>query len=274
MAKLLRILIVVLLLFSIASLVLGIMLFNQREALKGRTQVLEQATATFAQNIHTEFSVDSIKDYASMQAPLDQLAVQAQNQYEELQNTKKDLETTRTELAATRTELESTKTQLAEANTKIGQLNTDLEQTRAELAQTKEQVAQAEQERDALKEDTEELRTAMTQLEEKLRDLEVEHAAVVRERDDLLNKSESGPMVKGVAGNVLLVNPDWNFVILNVGSQAGLQPAAELLVQRSDRLVGRVRISAVKNQLAVAEIISDWIQSPLQEGDRVISPES
>jgi hypothetical protein len=48
MAKLLRILTVLIFLASIAALVLGIMLFNQRELLKGRTQVLETAIRRLA----------------------------------------------------------------------------------------------------------------------------------------------------------------------------------------------------------------------------------
>ena len=54
MGKLLRVLIIVLLVLSVVSLVLGIMLFNKREILKGRTQKLEEAVKQIASTIENQ----------------------------------------------------------------------------------------------------------------------------------------------------------------------------------------------------------------------------
>ncbi len=80
--------------------------------------------------------------------------------------------------------------------------------------------------------------------------------------------------IKGLFGKVLIVNPEWNFVVLDIGSERGLVPAAEMLVHRSDRLIGRVRITSVDEEMAVAEIMGDWEERTIRSGDLVISPES
>jgi len=54
MGKLLRVLVVILLLLSIGSLVLGILLFNKREILKGRTNKLETAVTALGLTIESE----------------------------------------------------------------------------------------------------------------------------------------------------------------------------------------------------------------------------
>ena len=57
MGKLLKILVVLLLLLSIGALVLGMMLFNKRELLKGRTQKLENAIVALGTAIEAEAPV-------------------------------------------------------------------------------------------------------------------------------------------------------------------------------------------------------------------------
>jgi hypothetical protein len=60
--------------------------------------------------------------------------------------------------------------------------------------------------------------------------------------------------------------------VMGVDQNVELAPSVELLIQRGDRLIGKVKVSAVKPELnlAVAEILSDWRQSDIQEGDSVI----
>jgi len=64
MGKLLRVLTIILLVLSIVALILGIMLFNKREILKGRTQKLEKAMTQFAATIEdTEPAPDASAKY-------------------------------------------------------------------------------------------------------------------------------------------------------------------------------------------------------------------
>jgi len=275
MGKLLKPLIIVQLLFSIAALVLGIMLFQQREMLKGRTQKLEQAAASFAQKIrHTDFRVERIQSYETMDGPLNRLAVAGENLYEELQVTKQDLENTRQDLAQTKVELSSTKAELADARDQIAQLNDALDQRDAELARANSRVENLEQQTADLQGELDGLQDDFAKLEEDLSDCEASYDSLKVDFEKLVGETTGGPTARGLTGRVLLVNPDWNFVVLDIGSEGGLNPAAEMLVHRDDTLVGRVRVSSVEENLAVAEILRDWSLQTIRKGDYVVSPES
>ncbi|MDZ4197692.1 MAG: hypothetical protein U1E27_00240, partial [Kiritimatiellia bacterium] len=79
--------------------------------------------------------------------------------------------------------------------------------------------------------------------------------------------SEVPPM----SGQVLLVNPEWNFVIVSLGKADKLVPAVEMIIHRGDKMVGKVRITSVMDNVSVAEIQRGWEQLPIQEGDRVFN---
>ena len=79
-------------------------------------------------------------------------------------------------------------------------------------------------------------------------------------------------MPADLSGNVLSVNAEWTFVVLDIGADTGLKANAVMLVHRGNQLVGKIRVSEVRDSLAVAEILSDWVQVPMERGDSVISP--
>ncbi|MFH0879512.1 MAG: hypothetical protein V2A34_07335 [Lentisphaerota bacterium] len=273
MAKALRGLIIVLLVLSVVSLVLGMVLFSQRGEIKGRTQTLEQAAVKFAESIRYQNLVrDQLKDPKAMDAALSQLSVAADNQYTELQDTKTDLANTRQDLENTKMELATTKTDLEGAKVQVAEMTEKVAQKDAELAQANGRVTQLEQDKANLQVQIDDLNNQMVKAEEESRDLQDQVATLDKIIKDMEREqgAQNIRMPAGLSGHVLVVNPDWNFVILDIGSEAGLVPTAEMLVHRADELVGKVRISTVKDNLAIAEIITDWEKAPIQEGDRVL----
>lgn len=274
MAKALKPLVVVLLVLSVFALVLGIVLFSQREVMKGRTQKNEQAITNIAAKLRFEgLDPKLLQDYKQMDAALNQVTVAADNQYEELQNTKKDLETTRQDLAQTKTELDSTKNQLAEAQNKVTELTQAVEQKDAELTLAKGKVDQLEQDKTTLQTEIDGLNNQLVKADEEMRGLQEK----VTMLDDIIKKEDmrqgrmgTGVVPVGTTGKVMVVNPNWNFVVLDIGSDVGLVPNAEMMVHRGDQLIGKVRVSSVEKGMAVAEIMNDWLQQPLEEGDHVL----
>jgi cell shape-determining protein MreC len=77
-------------------------------------------------------------------------------------------------------------------------------------------------------------------------------------------------MPPGISGKVTFVDPVWNFVILDVGIAAGVVPNGELIVYRGNNFMGKVRVTKVDNNDAVAEIMPD-IKGNIQIGDKVIN---
>lgn len=288
MAKALRVFVVLVLLFSIAALVLGVLLFRQREQLKGRNQKLEQSVLSVAQSLSAprepfipaiiqQLDPEQLKVYSNkekptdtMDIPLSQLRGIVDNRYEELFNTYNDLKTERDAHAQTRAELAQTRQELADAKQEISQLRDELARKEAELATARQRITDLEGQVAGLEANIADLKTQLVASEEKRRDLEDE-VTQYKLQLDMQGRSDGDVKVPPVHGEILLVNPEWNFVVLSIGMTDKMVPNVEMMVHRGDQLVGKVRVSSVMEHCSVAEIQRGWEQLPIQEGDRVFN---
>ena len=71
-------------------------------------------------------------------------------------------------------------------------------------------------------------------------------------------------------GKVIVFDPKWNFVVLNIGGEQGVLEHGELLVNRNGRLVAKVRVSSVQKDRCVANIVPGWKIGDVIEGDLAI----
>lgn len=271
MGKAIRIFVVLLLVLSIASLTLGIMLFNKREMLKGRTQKLEQSTQSIAKNIRYEdLDMEKVKDYQSMDQQLNLFAGKADGLYVELQDTKLDLENARQELALTKGELNTTKQGLASARDQTSNLETDLAEKREDRSVAKDQIAQLEQEKEGLVAEVGDLKNELSTAEEQVQDLQDEVDSLEKVLAQIEREKGQISLPPGLAGNILVVNDAWNFVVLDIGSEVGLIPNVEMMIHRKNKLIGKVRVNSVQEDMSVADIIRDWERAPVKQGDQVL----
>jgi len=76
----------------------------------------------------------------------------------------------------------------------------------------------------------------------------------------------------GLKGSVVAVDPKWEFVVLNVGSQQGALEGGLLMVRRGDKLVGKVKIVSVEANRSVANVLPAWKQGDVAvaTGDLVL----
>lgn len=72
-------------------------------------------------------------------------------------------------------------------------------------------------------------------------------------------------------GKVLVVDPKWDFVVLNIGEDQGVLPQGEMLVSRNGRLVAKVVVSRVDKNRCIANIMPGWKLGQVFEGD-VVTP--
>lgn len=84
-----------------------------------------------------------------------------------------------------------------------------------------------------------------------------------------INRSKTGQM-PGVSGKVTFVDHAWNFVILDVGLSNGVVPNGELIVYRGRTFLGKVKVTKVDPNDAVAEILPD-AKGDIQIGDSVLN---
>jgi hypothetical protein len=77
-------------------------------------------------------------------------------------------------------------------------------------------------------------------------------------------------LVRTLTGKVLVCDPKWGFVVLNVGEDQGALAQGELLVNRGGKLVAVVKITSVQKDRCVANVLPGWTLGEVMEGDQVI----
>jgi uncharacterized phage infection (PIP) family protein YhgE len=287
-----RSLAILLLVLSGTALVLGIILFQQRETLKGRAQKLELAAKQVAATLEKDdanpevkltLPDDQLKTYRAkpggapaMDVPLNLMVNAAQQQLTRLNNTRAELAGTKTTLADTRETLKATSNGLVAAQGAIKDQNATIEARNATIGEKEAAIQKLEKEKTDLLANVETLKQQADDLEAENRDLTDANAVLqdkVTELDKIVSpEKHKAEVPTGQLGIVAFVNPEWNFVIMRIasGNIKNIMPDLELLIHRGDRLVGKVRVQAVVDNLVVAEILNDWQQMPCEKGDYVM----
>jgi Skp family chaperone for outer membrane proteins len=113
-----------------------------------------------------------------------------------------------------------------------------------------------------------ELEALVASLEEKNTELRSENETFTKKEDD----RKQMVMRDGLEGQVLAVNPAWNFVVLSIGDNRGVVNNAELLLKRDGRYLGKVRVTSVEPSTSIADIVANSVPAGIavQPGDRVI----
>ena len=87
--------------------------------------------------------------------------------------------------------------------------------------------------------------------------------------DELLNESFVVKLRADLKGQVVVVDPKWDFVVLNIGDEQGVLPDGELLVSRDGKLVAKVIVRTIEKDRCIANIVPGWKLGEVFEGDQV-----
>lgn len=86
----------------------------------------------------------------------------------------------------------------------------------------------------------------------------------------------SGPVPDGgvtplaaAEGSVLVVNREFNFVVVNLGERDGVKPGHFLEISRGNKSVAKVQVERVYENMAAANILPEATKEPIKEGDQV-----
>ncbi len=71
-------------------------------------------------------------------------------------------------------------------------------------------------------------------------------------------------------GKIVVSDPKWEFVVINVGEDDGVLPYGELLVSRAGKLVAKVIVRDVLKGRSIANLMPGWKLSDVAEGDLII----
>ena len=199
----------------------------------------------------------------------------ASKTHSELTKTKKDLTQTQQDLADAKTEREKAVATATAQTKRADDLSDKLAKTTQERedAQTKlaayvatgmtaDQVGKLSR---ALK-DSQEALEVMN--EEKT----VLQRAVTRLNNELARFIGTNYVVTlraDLRGKILVVDPKWDFVVLNIGQDQGVLEEGELLVSRDGKLVAKVIVRSVEKNRCIANVVPGWKLGEVIEGDEV-----
>jgi hypothetical protein len=200
----------------------------------------------------------------------------------ELASTKKDLEKTTADLNTTKTTLEATS---AERDKAVGDLAT-LTKRFDTLTQERDKIrnerndAQADlaayvgtglkpEQILAMNKQYKDLQTALDASQDEKKLLGQKITRLQTELDRYVSPEKPVFLPASLLGKVLVTDPKWNFVVLNIGLDQGVKEYGELLVNRNGKLVAKVIIRSAQKDRCIANVMPGWQLGEVMEGDQV-----
>lgn len=106
-----------------------------------------------------------------------------------------------------------------------------------------------------------EVKTAKESLEKKLKDTLAKKGIKL---EKIVVRPETGEMV--AEGQVLVVNREFDFVVVNLGENDGLKVGSKLQVYRDDQVLGTVEVEKIYGNMSAATIMPDAQKDQIKEG--------
>jgi len=198
--------------------------------------------------------------------------------------TKQVLKKTQSDLAQTQQDLSDTKTQLTKSEARADAQQKRADDLGGQLDKTKADLKVAQ---DGLADFQASGLTAIQvrQLDKQVKDSQ-KQILVINEEKNILQRNYNtvkskldaliGPnpdilLPADLRGKILVVDPKWDFVVLDVGATQGAVQDGELLVSRDGKLVAKVVIRTVEKDRCIANIVRGWKLGEVVEGD-VVTP--
>lgn len=182
-------------------------------------------------------------------------------------------------------DLAQEKTNRMDATNKLDQLKADLEQQKSLRQDLEGKLNQANNDGKLLKERVKVIVQQKDDLEAKLKELEsgsqgVELGKVVVNPETAKDKpvasepSKAGkkpeaPKAKSLEGKVMVVNKEYNFAVINLGSKDGVKIDDVFSVEHGGKVAGELKVEKVHDTMAAAGF-TDELKNTISENDKVV----
>lgn len=234
------------------------------------------ATATIS-FIQVKEKIETVKSERNNERGLKETAQQELAETRStLAKTEKDLKDTKSELAATQQDRDKAVADATTQTRRATQLSEELTKTRAEREAAQAELAAW----GALGISVDQVKLVITQakqLEEQRLVLQDEIKILTRANTRLTNElarfivaDYKVPLPASLRGTILVTDPKWDFVVLDVGEDQGVLEHGELLVNRNGKLVAKVVVRTVQKGRSIANVLPGWKLGDVTEGDQVI----
>jgi len=222
--------------------------------------------------------------------------------------TEKQLEAASKDLEAKKAEITGFNSEKDQLTSQLGEAKTELDKSKADLTAATDKATALEAEVTGMKADAEAKDLKIAELEQRpaagaapadtagadggtadltgttaerdeartlLAAAQDENTTLKAQMAELQSKEKSrqtAQMRQGLQGTILAVNQAWNFVVLSLGDRQGVVANAEMLVQRGNQLLGKIRITSVEPSTSIADIMVRTVPRgfTVMPGDTVI----
>ncbi len=200
-------------------------------------------------------------------------------------------------------DLQQEKSGRQEALAKIEQLRVDVDEQKKARLDLEQKLNLAQDEARKTQEQLKNLETKKTELETKLGEIEAKAKDVELGKIVVTPAGEATPAVaptkadkkkakkaaakqpvkaattaaiakstagQGLEGKVLVVNKEYNFVVMNLGSRDGVTAGSEFSIYHNNQHVGDVKIEKVHDAMSAAGFLAPETKDKVSEGDRVV----
>jgi hypothetical protein len=252
------------------------------------------------ERVHNLELQDSMEEIKTKQRITEAKLKESEKQVADLQQKLKDAKTQIDTLSGTLNQEKQTRT---ETQAKLEQLSSDFELQKELRADLEKRLSQAQDDTRSVQAQLSELTSQKTELEAKVRELEVktqnielgkivvappETAVPVSAKG---KKQKSAPASKqqqqqqqqvkstkeaatavsgGQEGKVLVINKDYNFVVINLGTRDGVEVGTPFSIFRGNKYIGDIKVEKVHDAMSAAGFVTDGLKDIVNEGDKVV----
>ncbi|MFO1460199.1 MAG: hypothetical protein U1G08_12400 [Verrucomicrobiota bacterium] len=221
---------------------------------------------------------DLVSNLDSTTKSLQQTTSERDTAQTEAKNQKALAEKVSRELTDTKGLLEAAATDAQQQRGRADRLQTDLTKITKERNEA-QQVVAAWNVLGVQPEQVAQLKSDLKKITEERDALNTQEKIFTRNIEDLKNRlaryegdKEKPVEMPGLKGAIVAVDPQWNFVVLNVGEEQGAKPRGIVMVRRGDKLIGKARIVSVEKTRSFANLLPGWKQGDVgvEVGDSVL----
>ena len=195
----------------------------------------------------------------------------------ELTNVQTELTQLQSDLAKAVKAQETLTQSVDDREKEISRLTKELDSARNDAKQATAKLTELKTQQEEAKRQLSDLGRAKSELESKVMELSSQPTVEL----DKVTVGDSLAPVPGTVvplsvsseplanGQVVVINRDYDFIVMNLGKNHGLSIGQEFQVVRGAEVLGKVKVEKVYDELSAATILPDSKKSVIREGDTV-----
>lgn len=261
-------------LIVISLSIAGILFYLYQKEHASNIQLQDQIAELTTRQRSTEGKLDETKKTAS------ELTLKLQEANSKVTSLTEELTQQKSVLTDTTNELDQVKSDLAQQKTQRQDLENRLKSTQDEGKQIKEQIKLIQQQKSELEEKLKNLEATSNGVE--LGKVIVNNEGVVvdpKVKPKTVNKASEAevkpqkvvknPVVaSGLEGKIIIVNKEFNFAVIDLGSKDNVSVGDEFAVSRAGKYIGDLKVEKVHESMSAAGFIPE-LKDLIKENDIV-----